>query len=69
MNAARKRILNRAWRGLVSLLFGAGVTAAASDDFREFVGNEWWAALILASVPPLALAANKAWRDRSGSQS
>ncbi|HMA26093.1 MAG: hypothetical protein ACM33U_09045 [Solirubrobacterales bacterium] len=62
MDPKRKSILLRAARALVALLIGAAIPAAGSQEFRDFVGEQWWP-WVGAAVPPLLLALDKWWRS------
>jgi hypothetical protein len=65
MSDARKRVLKRAFKGLVAVVLGAAATAATSDTFREFLGDSDFAVVLYAAAVPAVLAVQKAWADRS----
>ena len=56
----KARILLRAAKGAAALLIPAGIAAAASPEFREFVGDDWLAAIIAGAAVPALLALEKA---------
>lgn len=64
MTPKRVSILKRAARGLGATLISAGILAAGSPDFREFVGNEALWPIVAAVTPASLLALDKWWRSR-----
>lgn len=64
LSTARGRVIRRALVSLASLVVGAGVVAAQSDDFRDFVGSSPVGSVLLVVVPPLLLALDKYLRER-----